>query len=131
MRPEPSALRRDAYVAIAAGIAGVAWAAAVSGGASAGDVALGLGLAWAVQAASFWPLAGALAAGRPALTAWVGGMSARVGGLAMLWAASALAGGRGRTVVLAYAFALVAYLMLEAVWLAVATRGDRTGNGRA
>lgn len=131
MRPETPALRRDAYVAVAAGLAGVGWAAAVTGGASPAGTALGLGLAWAIQAASFWPLAGALADGRPAVAAWVGGMSARVGGLALLWAATALAGGRGRTVVLAYAFALVAYLILEAAWLAIATRGDRTGNGTA
>jgi hypothetical protein len=128
---ERRALRRGAYLATAAGLAVAGWAAAAAGGAAAAEAAIGLVLAWSVQAASFWPLAGSLAAGRPATTAWVGGMTARVGGLALLWALSALSGGRGRTVVLAYAFALVAYLVLEAAWLAVAARGDRTGNGTA
>lgn len=130
MTAEPRPLRREAWLAVSAGLAGAGWAAAVTGGAGAREAAIGLSLGWAVQAAAFWPLAGALAAGRPATAAWIGGMTARAGGLAVLWALSALSGGRGRTVVLAYAFALVAYLMLEAAWLAVATRGDRTGNGR-
>jgi hypothetical protein len=78
-------------------------------------------MAWAVQAASFWPLAGALEAGRPATSAWVAGMAARFGGLAILWGLSVLLG-RGRNAVLAYAFALVTYLLLEAVWLALTAR---------
>ncbi len=104
---------RVAYVAVTALLALVGGALAVVSGHSAAGVAAGFALAWAVQAASFWPLAGALEAGRPATSAWVAGMAARFGGLAILWAFSALFG-RGRNAVLAYAFALVTYLLLEA-----------------
>jgi hypothetical protein len=48
-------------------------------------------------------------------------MAARFGGLALLWAFAALTG-RGRDAVLAYAFAIVTYLLLEAVWLALTAR---------
>jgi hypothetical protein len=108
---------------IAALVGGIA---ATVGGADSKSVAVGLGFAWAVQAASFWPLAGALEARRPVVVPWAAGMAARFGGLASLWAISALSG-RGREAVLAFAFALVAFLLLEAVWLAVVTRGAIPG----
>ena len=119
-RADRSGTHRVAYVATTVLLAVAGGAAAVAGGADGRQVAAGLALAVAVQAASFWPLASALETGRPATVAWVAGMAARVGGLMLLWALSALAG-LGREVVLAYAFALVAVLMLEAVWLALAT----------
>ncbi|MEJ2547985.1 MAG: hypothetical protein P8125_09230 [Gemmatimonadota bacterium] len=112
---------RAAYAATT-GLMAVAGAlAAVAAGIPAPGVAAGLSMAWAVQAASFWPLAGALEAGRPATNAWIAGMAARFGGLALLWAFAALTG-RGRDAVLAYAFAIVTYLLLEAVWLALTAR---------
>lgn len=112
---------RVAYVATTIVLAAAGWFAAVAGGADTGQVAAGLALAVAIQAASFWPLATALETGRPATVAWVAGMAARFGGLMLLWALAGLAG-LGREVVLAYAFALVTFLMLEAVWLALTTR---------
>ena len=121
-RTDRSGTHRLAYVATTTLLAVAGGVAAVAGGADREQVAAGLALAVAVQAASFWPLATALEKGRPATVAWVAGMAARVGGLMLLWALSALAG-LGREVVLAYAFALVAFLMLEAAWLALATRG--------
>ena len=117
---------RAAYVALTGIAATVGGSAATIGGADAKSVAAGLIFAWAVQAASFWPLAGALEAGRPVVVPWVAGMAARFGGLASLWAVSALSG-RGREAVLAYAFALVTFLLLEAVWLAVVTRAAISG----
>ena len=120
-RADRSGTRRMAYVATTTLLAIAGGAAAVAGGAAPGQVAAGLALAVAVQAASFWPLATALETGRPATVAWVAGMGARFGGLMLLWALSALAG-LGREVVLAYAFALVTFLMLEAAWLALTTR---------
>ena len=117
---------RAAYLALTGIAAIVGGSAATIGGADAKSVAVGLILAWAVQAASFWPLAGALEAGRPVVVPWVAGMAARFGGLASLWAVSALSG-RGREAVLAYAFALVTFLLLEAVWLAVVTRAAISG----
>ena len=117
---------RTAYVALTGIVALVGGVAATIGGADLTSVAVGLVFAWAVQAASFWPLAGALEAGRPVVIPWVAGMAARFGGLAALWAVSALSG-RGREAVMAYAFALVTFLLLEAVWLAVVTRGAIPG----
>jgi len=117
---------RAAYLALTGIAAIVGGSAATIGGADAKSVAAGLIFAWAVQAASFWPLAGALEAGRPVVVPWVAGMAARFGGLASLWAVSALSG-RGREAVLAYAFALVTFLLLEAVWLAVVTRAAISG----
>ena len=113
--------RRAAYIGVTGLLALAAGTAAIAAGIPTAGVVAGLVLAWAIQAASFWPLAGALEAGRPATNAWVAGMAARFGGLASLWALSALAG-RGRTVLLAYAFAVVTYLLLEAVWLALTAR---------
>ena len=121
----PSTERYDThrltYVATTALLAVAGGLAAVAGGADREQVAAGLVLALAVQTASFWPLATALEAGRPATVAWVAGMAARFGVLLLLWALAALAG-VGRDVVLAYAFALVTFLLLEAVWLAITTR---------
>jgi hypothetical protein len=117
---------RAAYLALTGVVAAVGGTAATIGGADAKSMIVGLLLAWAVQAASFWPLAGALEAGRPIVVPWVAGMAARFGGLAVLWAVSALAG-RGSEVVLAYAFSLVTFLLLEAAWLAVVTRGAMSG----
>jgi hypothetical protein len=115
-------LARGAYAAVTLLLAGAGWVLAVRLGARPGAAVAGLACAWAVQNATFWPLAGALAAGRPAAAPWVAGIAARCLGLAVLWILSLAAGPRGRDWVLTYAFALVAYLLLEAVWLAVATR---------
>ena len=117
---------RAAYVALTGLVAVAGGVAAGIGGADARSVAAGLAFAWAIQAASFWPLTGALEAGRPVVVSWVAGMVARFGGLAALWAFSALSG-RGREAVLAYAFALVTFLLVEAAWLAVVTRGTISG----
>ncbi len=117
---------RAAYVALTGLVAVAGGVAAGIGGADARSVTAGLALAWAIQSASFWPLAGALEAGRPVVVSWVAGMAARFGGLAALWAFSALSG-RGREAVLAYAFALVTFLLVEAAWLAVVTRGTISG----
>ena len=117
---------RAAYVALTGLVAVAGGVAAGIGGADARSVAAGLAFAWAIQAASFWPLAGALEVGCPVVVSWVAGMVARFGGLAALWAFSALSG-RGREAVLAYAFALVTFLLVEAAWLAVVTRGTISG----
>ena len=120
-RADRSGARRLAYVATTTLLAVAGGVAAVAGGADRGQVAAGLALAVAIQTASFWPLATALETGRPATVAWVAGMAARFGGLMLLWVLSALAG-LGREVVLAYAFALVTFLMLEAAWFALTPR---------
>lgn len=83
-------------------------------GAAAG---VGLGAAWAVQAGAYWTLAGRLASGRRALGVWVGGVAARVAGLAVLVVAAGPAGWPMATVVVAYGAGVVTGLMLEVLWL--------------
>lgn len=80
-------------------------------------VVAGLGTAWALQAVSFWKLAGELSRGRNATRAWVGGMALRLGGLGLLAVAAGPAGWARVDLVLSYAVALLVYLPLEALWL--------------
>ena len=120
-------LGRGAYAAVTLLLAGIGWVLALRLDMDPTASAGGLLVAWSVQNATFWPLAGALAAGRPAGAPWIGGMVARALGLAVFWLVSLATGPRGRDFVLTYAFALVAYLLLEAAWLAVATRAVPPG----
>ncbi len=98
-------------------LAGAAAARAVLDPAEAGAAAVGLGAAWAVQAGAYWTLAGRLASGRRALGVWVGGIAARIAGLAVLVVAAGPAGWPMATVVVAYGVGVVAGLMLEVLWL--------------
>jgi hypothetical protein len=98
-------------------LAGAAAARAVLDPAEAGAAAVGLGAAWAVQAGAYWTLAGRLASGRRALGVWIGGVAARIAGLAVLVVAAGPAGWPMVTVVVAYGVGVVAGLMLEVLWL--------------
>jgi len=120
-------LRRAAYVGVTLALAVAGSTAAIVGGRAALPVVLGVGLAWAVQAVSFWLLAGGLAAGAVVTGLWIGGIAARLGTGVVLWALAALAGAPTRTLMTGYGLALVAFLVLEAGWLAIATaeRGPR------
>lgn len=95
--------------------AGLAWW--VVGPDHALPVALGLGTAWVLQAPAFWILAGRLARGEDAFRAWVGGIGARFGGLAVLAVAGGVDEASGKALLLAYGAAVLAQLLLEAVWL--------------
>lgn len=110
--------RRTGYLVVsaAATAAGAAawWAAAPEQGPAA---AVGLGTAWAVQAPAFWVLAGRVARGERAVRPWVAGIAGRFGGLAVLAVAGEVTGGPRRIVLLAYAAAVFAQLVLESLWL--------------
>jgi hypothetical protein len=109
---------RTSYLAVTAAVA-------AGGGLAAGSlelgasraVWLGLAAAWALQAPSFWRLAGTLARGEAVLRDWVGGMALRFGGLALLVVAGGGAPLPTGDMALAYAAALLAFLGLEIVWL--------------
>jgi len=118
---------RTSYVAVTAAVAAVGGAAAeaLDLGASRA-VWLGLAAAWALQAPSFWRLAGTLARGEPVLRDWVGGMALRFGGLALLVVAGGGAPLPTGDTALAYAAALLAFLGLEVVWL-LRRKPERTG----
>lgn len=98
-------------------LAGTVAARALLDPTTAGAAAVGLGAAWAVQAGAYWTLAGRLASGRRALGVWVGGVAARIAGLAVLVVAAGPAGWPTATVVVAYGVGVVAGLMLEVLWL--------------
>ena len=130
-KPETANLKRAAYAGATLVLTASGWLAATRGGHPAGPVAVGLGAAWAVQASSFWLLAGALERGDRVMATWTGGIAARFGGLALLWGLLRLTGGPTREPVLAYAFAVVAFLLLEAAWLTWLRPGrGKTEEGR-
>lgn len=109
---------RAAYLAVTAllGVAGGAVAAG-AGRAAAVETTVGVGSAWLIQAAAWWLLTGDLAAGREATRSWIGGIAARLGGLAALAVAAGPTGLDRGTALLAYAGAALAFLTLEAIWL--------------
>jgi len=93
------------------------------------DLALGVLTGGVLQAALFWRLAGLLAGGRNATGAWVAGIAVRFGAFAVV---SGLALGTtmlSRAFGLGFAFGLIAFVLLEAFWLAVASRRTRPAKG--
>jgi len=116
-------VRRAGYVAVTLGLAALGTAAAAIGGHPVRAVAIGCGVAWAVQAGAFWHLAGGLREGRPVTRSWIAGMAARLGVGALLWLLGVLAGAPARELMVAYGLTLVIFLLLEAGWLALATAG--------
>jgi hypothetical protein len=116
---------RVAYLIVTLLLAVTGTTAAVVGGRQAVPLAVGVFVAWIVQAASFWVLAGGLAAGRGVMAPWIGGIAARLGVGVVLWTVALLARVPTRELMVGYGLALVAFLLLEAVWLAVATADSR------
>ncbi len=114
-------MRRGAYLAATLGLVLAACAAAAVGGRGVVAVATGCGIAWAVQAVSFWLLAGGLGRGDRVMRVWVVGMAARVGTGVLVWILARVAGAPTRDLMVSYGLALVVFLLLEAGWLAVAT----------
>ena len=117
-------MRRVAYLAVSLLLAGTGTVAAIVGGQPARPLVVGVFLAWLVQAVSFWVLAGGLEAGRGVMGPWLGGIAGRLGAGVVLWTVAALADVPTRTLMTGYGLALVAFLLLEAAWLAVATAGS-------
>lgn len=109
---------RTGYLAVTAALAAAGTAVAlVLLRRAPGAVAAGIATAWVLQAPSFWRLAGAISRNEAAVRDWLGGIGLRLGGLALL---AAVGGGPAwprRDLALAYVATLLAYLLLEAVWL--------------
>ena len=88
--------------------------------------------AWLVQAPAYWVLVGRLEGGLDATGPWLGGIGARFGGLALLAAGSWALGLPTGPVALGYAIAMLAFLILEAIWLAGSgPRGTPAEGGRS
>ncbi len=71
-----------------------------------------------IQAPAYWVLVGRLEGGLDATGPWLAGIGARFGGLALLAAGSWALGLPTGPVALAYGIAMLAFLILEAIWLA-------------
>lgn len=113
-------MMRPAYLLVTLALAlGAWWVTRLGSGLDPVLVATGLVVAWVIQAVGFWTLTAALERGGSALGPWVGGMAARAAGLVVLWLIALGAGLPGIDLVATYAFALLAFLLLEAAWLAV------------
>lgn len=125
---------REGYLAVTAalGASGAATAFVVARGAPAA-VAAGIAAAWVLQAPSFWRLAGAIGRNEDATRDWLGGIGLRLGGLALLAAAGGGPAWPRRDLALAYVATLLAYLLMEAVWLfrLQPETPSRTGRDRA
>lgn len=110
------------YLTVTLGLAvGGWWIVLVGSELNATLVGTGVGIAWAIQAVSFWVLVSALERGGSAVGPWIAGMAGRAAGLVALWLLAVGVGLSGIELVVPYALALLAFLLLEAVWLAVGT----------
>jgi hypothetical protein len=118
-------VRRAGYLWVTLALAAGGVVAASAGGHPAVPVAIGAGIAWGVQAGSFWLLASGLERGETITRVWAAGMAARFGVGILVWGLALLAGTPTRALMIAYGMALVVFLLLEAGWLAVTT-ADRT-----
>ena len=118
-------MKRIGYLWVTLALAAGGVTAAIVGGHPAVPVAIGAGIAWTVQAASFWLLATGLERGESIMRVWAAGMATRFGTGILVWGLAMLAGAPTRALMIAYGMALVVFLLLEAGWLAVTT-ADRT-----
>jgi hypothetical protein len=118
-------VRKTLYLGVTLALAAAGTVTAAIGGYSIVAVGAGVGVAWIVQAGSFWLLAGGLERGEPVTRVWVAGITARFGAGIVVWLLAALAGAPTRDLMVAYGLTLVLFLLLEAGWLAFATT-DRT-----
>jgi len=118
-------VKRTGYLAVTLALSAAGIAAAIAGGKPAWQVTLGVSAAWVVQTISFWALAGGLAAGERVARIWIAGIAGRFLAGVLVWVLAALAGAPTRALMIAYGMALVAFLLLEAGWLAVTTADPR------
>lgn len=121
-------MKRAGYLAVTLLLTAAATAAAAMGGRFALAIGVGAGIAWAVQAASFWVLAGRLGSDEPVMRVWVAGIATRFGMGVLVWLLAVLAGAPTRELMIAYGMALAVFLIVEAVWLAVATSKTMAGS---
>ena len=98
-------------LAVAGAGAGAAW------GAPPVEAWTGVSLAWAIQVVAVWRLQAAVAGGRAATRAWVGGMAARLAGLGVVAVAAWSTALDGAAMAVAYVAAVIPLLWLEGLWL--------------
>ena len=103
-------------------VAGVGYGLAVRFDADPTGAAAGLLSAWTIQVVTFGLLASRLRAGRDATRVWALGIGLRALALLSAWPLTAL-GLFERKDAIAFGLCLAALMILEAIWLAVATTG--------
>ncbi len=74
--------------------------------------------AWLIQAPAYWVLVNRLERGLDATRPWLAGMGARLGGFAILAVATWVTDLPAGPIAAAYGMVMIAFLVLEAVWLA-------------
>lgn len=111
------------------GICGGGWLVVRAAGEGSVAVAIGIATAGFIQAVAFWRLAARLSARQDATRAWVGGMMARFAALGAMATLSVLTELVPREAMPAFAVTLITLVLLEAVWLAIATGRNRPVEG--
>jgi hypothetical protein len=111
--------RRLAYLAATLGLLALGSGYVMATGAERAFPWIAGGLtAWLIQAPAYWVLVDRLERGLDATRPWFAGMGARLGGFAILAVASWVTDLPAGPIAAAYGMAMIAFLILEAVWLA-------------
>ena len=118
---------RLGYLALTFGLLLVGSGIVVASGSARGGLLIaGALVAWLIQAPAYWVLLGRLERGLDATRPWLAGMAARFGGLALLAVASWTTRLPLEPVAISYVIAMIAFLILEAAWLAGRRTNERT-----
>lgn len=116
---------RTAHTIVVTGLCGAGWLIVRAAGVDSSALVIGIVAAGAIQVVAFWRLAGRLSAGEDATRAWVGGIAARFAGFGAVVSLGYLTDLVPRDAATGFAFTLITLVLLEAVWLAVATHRTR------
>ncbi len=118
---------RHGYLALTLGLLLVGSAVVLaSGSARSGLLVAGALVAWLVQAPAYWVLLDRLERGLDATRPWLVGIAARFGGLGLLAVASWTTSLPLAPVAVSYVIAMIAFLILEAAWLAGRRPNEQT-----
>jgi len=120
---------RTAHTIVVVGLCGVGWFVARAVGEGSAAVAFGIVTAGVIQVGAFWRLAERLSTRQDATRVWVGGIMARFAAFGTVATLSVLTELVPREAMSAFAFTLITLVLLEAVWLAVATSRNRPVEG--
>ncbi len=125
-KTERQAVGRTAYAIVVVGLCSGGLLVVYAVGEGSAAAAIGIVTAGAIQVIAYWRLAGRLAARQDATRAWVGGMMARFAAFGAIATLSVLTELVPREALSAFAYTLIALVLLEAVWLALATGRNRS-----
>lgn len=125
-KTERQAVGRTAYAIVVVGLCSGGWLVIYAVGEGSAAAATGIVTAGSIQVIAYWRLAGRLAARQDATRVWVGGMMARFAAFGAIATLSVLTELVPREALSAFAFTLIALVLLEAIWLALATGRNRS-----